>query len=167
MVAREGEAAKELGEPAESELSSGGGVGGSMRDLAGTDLDRNLGMGSAEGAGEAWKVGPAYAPWFLAGVAEMGRPARPGEQRRHRQRAVSACASWCCAAHAVAVPLRSERLRSRPERGRDYVTVYWETRLPEGAGCCRSARDHLLAAAAPAFRRFATPAQARLEPAGS
>jgi hypothetical protein len=62
MGGREGEAVKELGDPAESELSSGGGVGGSMRDLAGTDLDKNLGMGSAEGAGDAWKVGPAYAP---------------------------------------------------------------------------------------------------------
>jgi hypothetical protein len=77
MGAREGEAAKEFGEPAESELSSGGGVGGSIRDLAGTDLDRNLGMGSAEGAGDAWKVGPAYAPWFLAGVAEMGFEGAP------------------------------------------------------------------------------------------
>jgi hypothetical protein len=72
MGAREGDPAKELGEPVESELSSGGGVGGSMRDLAGTDRDKNLGMGRAEGAGEAWKVGPAYAPWFLAGVAEIG-----------------------------------------------------------------------------------------------
>jgi hypothetical protein len=72
MGAREGEPAKELGEPADSELSSGGGVGGSILDLAGTDLDKNLGIGRAEGAGEAWKVGPAYAPWFLAGVEEIG-----------------------------------------------------------------------------------------------
>jgi hypothetical protein len=69
--AREGDAARGLGEPEDSELSSGGGVGGSIRDLAGTDLERNLGIGSADGAGEAWKVGPAYAPWFLAGVAEV------------------------------------------------------------------------------------------------
>jgi hypothetical protein len=51
--ARDGEAASGLGEPAESELSSEGGVGGSIRVLAGTDLDRNLGIGRAEGAGEA------------------------------------------------------------------------------------------------------------------
>jgi hypothetical protein len=43
-----------------------------MRGLAGTDLERNLGIGRADGAGEAWKVGPAYAPWFLAGVADIG-----------------------------------------------------------------------------------------------
>jgi len=72
MGAREGEAARGLGELPDSELSSGGGVGGSMRVLAGTERERNFGMGSAEGAGEAWKVGPAYAPWFLAGVAVMG-----------------------------------------------------------------------------------------------
>jgi hypothetical protein len=72
MGAREGEAPRGLGEPPDSELSSGGGVGGSIRVLAGTDRERNLGMGRAEGAGEAWKVGPAYAPWFLAGVAVMG-----------------------------------------------------------------------------------------------
>jgi hypothetical protein len=52
-------------------------VGGSIRDLAGTDRDRNLGMGRADGAGEAWKVGPAYAPWFLAGVEEMGFKGAP------------------------------------------------------------------------------------------
>jgi hypothetical protein len=72
MEAREGDAARGLGEPLESELSSGGGVGGSIRDFAGTDRERNLGIGRADGAGEAWKVGPAYAPWFLAGVDEMG-----------------------------------------------------------------------------------------------
>jgi len=55
--AREGEA-EGLGE-AESELSSGGGVGGPARVLAGTERERNLGIGRAEGAGEAWKVGPA------------------------------------------------------------------------------------------------------------
>lgn len=70
--AREGEAAREFGDPEEFELLSGGGVGGSIRDLAGTDLERNLGIGRADGAGEAWKVGPAYAPWFFAGVAEIG-----------------------------------------------------------------------------------------------
>ena len=56
------------GEEAESEPSSGGGVGGPECVLGGTDLERNFGMGRAEGAGEAWKVGPAYAPWVLAGV---------------------------------------------------------------------------------------------------
>jgi hypothetical protein len=59
-----------LGEFAESELLSGGGVGGPEPVFAGTERDRNLGMGKAEGAGEAWKVGPAYAPWFFIGVAE-------------------------------------------------------------------------------------------------
>jgi hypothetical protein len=53
MGGRDGEAAREPGESAESELSSGGGVGGSIRALAGTDLERNLGMGRADGAGEA------------------------------------------------------------------------------------------------------------------
>ena len=66
--AREGEA-EGLGE-AESELSSGGGVGGPARVFAGTERERNLGMGRAEGAGEAWKVGPAYAAWILTGVAD-------------------------------------------------------------------------------------------------
>lgn len=68
--ARDGDAGDGLGEAAESELSSGGGVGGPERVFAGTDLDRNLGIGRAEGAGEAWKVGPAYAAWTLAGVPE-------------------------------------------------------------------------------------------------
>lgn len=69
MGAREGEG-EGLSEPAESELLSGGGVGGPGAVLAGTDLDRNLGIGKADGAGEAWNVGPAYAPWFFSGVAE-------------------------------------------------------------------------------------------------
>lgn len=51
MGAREGEA-EGLREP-ESELSSGGGVGGPTRALAGTERERNLGMGKAEGAGDA------------------------------------------------------------------------------------------------------------------
>jgi hypothetical protein len=34
----------------------------------GTDLEANLGIGRFEAAGEAWKVGPAYAAGF-AGVA--------------------------------------------------------------------------------------------------
>ena len=59
-----------LGEFAESELLSGGGVGGPEPVFAGTERERNLGIGKAEGAGEAWKVGPAYAPWFFIGVAE-------------------------------------------------------------------------------------------------
>lgn len=57
------------GEEPESEPSSGGGVGGPECDLGGTERERNFGMGRVEGAGEAWKVGPAYAPWVLAGVA--------------------------------------------------------------------------------------------------
>lgn len=56
---------------AESELLSGGGVGGPGAVFAGTDLERNLGMGKAEGAGEAWNVGPAYAPWLFNGVAAV------------------------------------------------------------------------------------------------
>lgn len=36
-----------------SEASSGGGVGGPVCVLGGTDLDRNFGMGRADGAGEA------------------------------------------------------------------------------------------------------------------
>lgn len=68
--AREGESGDRLGELAESELSSGGGVGGPGLDFAGTERERNLGIGRAEGAGEAWKVGPAYAAWILAGVVE-------------------------------------------------------------------------------------------------
>jgi hypothetical protein len=43
----------------EPELLSGGGVGGLPAVFAGTERDRNLGMGKAEGAGDAWKVGPA------------------------------------------------------------------------------------------------------------
>jgi hypothetical protein len=58
MGARDGEG-EGLGELAESELLSGGGVGGPGAVFAGTDLDKNLGMGKADGAGEAWKVGPA------------------------------------------------------------------------------------------------------------
>lgn len=57
------------GDEPESEPSSGGGVGGPVCVLGGTDFERNLGIGRAEGAGEAWNVGPAYAPWVLAGVA--------------------------------------------------------------------------------------------------
>jgi hypothetical protein len=71
MGAREGDG---VGEEPESDSSSGGGVGGAARVLAGTDLDRNLGTGSADGAGEAWKVGPAYAPWTLAGVPTVAGP---------------------------------------------------------------------------------------------
>ena len=56
--AREGEG-DGLGELSEPELLSGGGVGGPGTVFAGTDLDRNLGIGKAEGAGEAWNVGPA------------------------------------------------------------------------------------------------------------
>lgn len=41
------------GEEPESEPESGGGVGGPVWVLGGTDLERNLGMGSEEGAGEA------------------------------------------------------------------------------------------------------------------
>ncbi len=66
MDAREGDGD---GEDAESEHSSRGGVVGATRAFVGTDLERNLGMGRADGAGEAWKVGPAYAPCSLAGVA--------------------------------------------------------------------------------------------------
>jgi hypothetical protein len=55
MGGREGDG---IGEEESSELSSGG-VGGRAMVLAGTDLERNLGIGSADGAGEAWKVGPA------------------------------------------------------------------------------------------------------------
>jgi hypothetical protein len=68
MGAREGDG---VGEEPESDSSSGGGVGGATRVLAGTDLDKNLGIGSADGAGDAWKVGPAYAPWTFAGVPMM------------------------------------------------------------------------------------------------
>lgn len=50
MGAREGD---DEGEEPESDVSSGGGVGGPMRAFAGTDLERNLGFGKAEGAGEA------------------------------------------------------------------------------------------------------------------
>jgi hypothetical protein len=50
--ARDGEG-DGLGELAESELLSGGGVGGPGTVFAGTDLDKNLGIGKAEGAGEA------------------------------------------------------------------------------------------------------------------
>lgn len=56
---REGDPGDGLGELAESELSSGGGVGGPGPVFAGTERERNLGIGKAEGAGEAWKVGPA------------------------------------------------------------------------------------------------------------
>lgn len=56
MGAREGDGE---GEDPESEPSSGGGVGGPDCVFAGTDLERNLGIGRADGAGEAWKVGPA------------------------------------------------------------------------------------------------------------
>lgn len=59
MGAREGELGERLGEFVESKLSSGGGVGGQVWGLAGTERERNLGMGRAEGAGEAWNVGPA------------------------------------------------------------------------------------------------------------
>ena len=46
-------------------------MGGPARTLEGTERERNLvGIGKAEGAGEAWKVGPAYAAWILAGVAD-------------------------------------------------------------------------------------------------
>jgi hypothetical protein len=31
---------------------------------SGTDLEKKLGIGNADGAGEAWKVGPAYAAPF-------------------------------------------------------------------------------------------------------
>jgi hypothetical protein len=71
MGAREGDG---VGDEPESDSSSGGGVGGAARVLAGTDLDRNLGTGSADGAGEAWNVGPAYAPWTLAGVPAVAGP---------------------------------------------------------------------------------------------
>ena len=53
MGAREGEAGEGLVEPTESELSSGGGVNGPALVFAGTDLDKNLGIGRADGAGEA------------------------------------------------------------------------------------------------------------------
>jgi len=59
MGAREGELGERLGELAESEQSSGGGVGGHVWAFAGTERERNLGIGRAEGAGEAWNVGPA------------------------------------------------------------------------------------------------------------
>jgi hypothetical protein len=55
---RDGEGGEGVGDEAESEPSSGG-VGGPDRALAGTDFERNLGIGSAEGAGDAWNVGPA------------------------------------------------------------------------------------------------------------
>lgn len=57
MGARDGEGVG-LAE-SEPELLSGGGVGGLPAVFAGTERDRNLGIGKAEGAGEAWKVGPA------------------------------------------------------------------------------------------------------------
>lgn len=47
--AREGEG---VGEEPESEPSSGGGVGGLCRAFAGTDLDKNLGIGRADAAGD-------------------------------------------------------------------------------------------------------------------
>lgn len=52
MGAREGDA-EGLGELAESEPGSEGGDGGLRRVFAGTDRERNLGIGSADGAGEA------------------------------------------------------------------------------------------------------------------
>lgn len=51
MGAREGDGDGD-GIDAESESTSGG-VGGPARVFAGTDFERNLGMGSADGAGEA------------------------------------------------------------------------------------------------------------------
>lgn len=57
MGARDGEG-DGLAE-SEPELLSGGGVGGLAAVFAGTERDRNFGIGRAEGAGEAWKVGPA------------------------------------------------------------------------------------------------------------
>ena len=60
------------GEEAESEPSSGGGVGGPVWVLGGTDLERNFGMGRADGAGDAWNVGPAYAACIFDGVAAEG-----------------------------------------------------------------------------------------------
>ena len=40
----------------------------------GTDLEKNLGTGSEEGAGEAWNVGPAYACSLAAGVPKSMLP---------------------------------------------------------------------------------------------
>lgn len=37
--------------------------------VPGTDLEKNFGMGRADGAGELWKVGPAYA--FDGGVEDI------------------------------------------------------------------------------------------------
>lgn len=33
---------------------------------SGTDLEKKLGIGSADGAGEAWNVGPAYATGLVS-----------------------------------------------------------------------------------------------------
>lgn len=68
MGARDGEGGDGVGEEAESEPSSGGGVGMPVRGFAGTDLERNLGMGSLLAAGDALKEAPAYAPWTFTGV---------------------------------------------------------------------------------------------------
>jgi hypothetical protein len=51
-------------------------------------------MGRAEGAGEAWNVGPAYAPWFRAGVAgiAIGEVFAPAE---NMLRSIEGCDCVC------------------------------------------------------------------------
>jgi hypothetical protein len=69
MEAGEGDGGDGVGEEGSSDVSSRG-VGGLAKGaiFAGTDRDRNEGIGKAEAAGDAWKAGPAYSRAALTGV---------------------------------------------------------------------------------------------------